>query len=83
MMMKMGWTEGQGLGKDGQGMRTPLVVKKTDSATAIIVHAPAKRTHPLPPPQPSAVAVAASASTTRLSARPYGHSAALVSWRTA
>ena len=54
MMMKMGWTEGQGLGKDGQGMRTPLVVKKTDSATAIIVHAPAKRTHPLPPPQPSA-----------------------------
>ena len=33
MLQKMGWSAGQGLGKDGQGMRTPLVAKKMDSAT--------------------------------------------------
>ena len=39
MLVRMGWSEGQGLGKDGQGMRTPLVAKKTDSATGVIVNA--------------------------------------------
>ena len=33
MLQKMGWSEGQGLGKDGQGMKTPLVARKTDGAT--------------------------------------------------
>ncbi|KAL0310513.1 UNVERIFIED_CONTAM: DNA-damage-repair/toleration protein, chloroplastic [Sesamum angustifolium] len=30
MMAKMGWKEGQGLGKQEQGITTPLVAKKTD-----------------------------------------------------
>lgn len=65
MMLKMGWSEGQGLGKDGQGMRTPLVVKKTDSATAIIVHAPAKRSTPHPHPPPASTSAPAKAVTFR------------------
>ena len=48
MLVKMGWSEGQGLGKDGQGMRTPLVAKKTDSSTGVIVNA-ADRFGPGPP----------------------------------
>jgi len=36
MLKKMGWKEGSGLGKDGQGMATPLVMKKTDVATGVI-----------------------------------------------
>merc|ERR1711971_1198715 len=31
MMKDMGWKEGSGLGKDAQGMATPLVMKKTDA----------------------------------------------------
>ena len=39
MMQKMGWSDGQGLGKEGQGMKTPLVAKKRDSATGVITNA--------------------------------------------
>ena len=57
MLQKMGWSEGQGLGKDGQGMRTPLVAKKTDSATAVVVNASDRFLPPpaanLPPPGPA------------------------------
>lgn len=40
MMEKMGWKEGEGLGKDGHGMKTPLMAKKTDRAQAVIMNAP-------------------------------------------
>lgn len=41
MMERMGWREGQGLGKSGEGMVTPLVLRKTDRMTGVIVNAPA------------------------------------------
>ena len=53
MLKSMGWSEGQGLGKEGQGMRTPLVAKKTDSATGVIVNADDRFAPPPPPPGPS------------------------------
>jgi len=36
MMKKMGWKEGQGCGKEAQGMTAPLIMKKVDRATAVI-----------------------------------------------
>jgi len=55
MLKKMGWKEGTGLGKDGQGMATPLVMKKTDQRTGTVVEG-AKREAPVaqPPGQPDA-----------------------------
>ncbi|KAK2991256.1 hypothetical protein RJ640_018013 [Escallonia rubra] len=37
MMAKMGWKEGQGLGRQEQGITTPLMAKKTDRRAGIIV----------------------------------------------
>ena len=51
MMERMGWREGQGLGKAGDGMTSCLVVKKTDARAGVIVNAPA----PKPAPQPTCV----------------------------
>merc|ERR1719487_397477 len=45
MLKKMGWKEGEGLGKEGQGMSAPLVMQKTDTATGKIVEG-AKRPVP-------------------------------------
>mmetsp|Transcript_106289 Transcript_106289/g.299047 ORF Transcript_106289/g.299047 Transcript_106289/m.299047 type:complete len:436 (+) Transcript_106289:107-1414(+) len=53
MMKKMGWKEGSGLGKDSQGMATPLVLQKTDKAAGKIVEG-AKREAPTPQGQPEA-----------------------------
>ena len=69
MLKSMGWSEGQGLGKDGQGMRTPLVAKKTDSATGVIVNAderfmggrPPPPAAGLPPPPPAGAAAGGAA----------------------
>lgn len=44
MMQKMGWKEGQGLGRAGQGMATPLIAKSDGRAGAgVIVNADARR----------------------------------------
>merc|ERR1719215_186588 len=43
MLKKMGWKEGTGLGKEGQGMQTPLVMKKTDRAAGVIAEGQGKR----------------------------------------
>ncbi|CAM8929995.1 hypothetical protein QQ045_021960 [Rhodiola kirilowii] len=39
MMAKMGWKQGQGLGKQEQGITTPLMAKKTDRRAGVIVNA--------------------------------------------
>jgi splicing factor 45 len=43
MMERMGWREGQGLGKAGDGMTSCLVVRKTDARAGVIVNAPAPK----------------------------------------
>eukprot|EP00897_Mesotaenium_endlicherianum_P004794 jgi/Mesen1/4342/ME000022S03631 len=62
MMAKMGWKAGQGLGKQEQGITTPLMARKTDKRAGVIVNAapiekpqapapaPAPASAPLPPP---------------------------------
>ena len=40
IMQKMGWREGEGLGKHGQGMLTPLRASKTGRLAAVVVPAP-------------------------------------------
>eukprot|EP01025_Chloroclados_australasicus_P006456 TRINITY_DN12082_c1_g2_i6.p2 TRINITY_DN12082_c1_g2~~TRINITY_DN12082_c1_g2_i6.p2 ORF type:complete len:257 (+),score=65.42 TRINITY_DN12082_c1_g2_i6:165-935(+) len=45
LLEKMGWKEGQGLGKQQQGMATPLIAQKTDKRSGIIVNAQTQITH--------------------------------------
>lgn len=53
MLQKMGWSEGSGLGKMGQGMKTPLMAKKMDANTGTIVNAPERPVSRPAPPVPS------------------------------
>ncbi|KAH8938725.1 hypothetical protein BDL97_16G099300 [Sphagnum fallax] len=41
MMARMGWKEGQGLGKQEQGITVPLMARKTDKRAGVIVNAAA------------------------------------------
>lgn len=40
MMEKMGWKQGEGLGRDKQGIKAPLILQKVDNRTGVIVQAP-------------------------------------------
>eukprot|EP00873_Tetraselmis_striata_P005029 jgi/Tetstr1/425293/TSEL_015744.t1 len=53
MMAKMGWKEGQGLGRTKQGMITPLVAQKTDTHAGVIINAQPSAPPPGPPQQPT------------------------------
>jgi len=53
MMKKMGWKEGSGLGKDGQGMAAPLVMKKTDARAGVITEGQRRSEAPPQPQQAS------------------------------
>ena len=55
MMMKMGWKEGQGLGKSDQGMTTPLEVRKDGARSGVIVAAPETFVRAPEAPEPSKV----------------------------
>lgn len=46
MMAKMGWKAGQGLGKQEQGITTPLMAKKTDRRAGVIVNASEPKQQP-------------------------------------
>jgi splicing factor 45 len=39
LMQSMGWSEGEGLGRERQGMATPIILQKTDKQAGIIVNA--------------------------------------------
>ncbi|KAL3585647.1 hypothetical protein D5086_012514 [Populus alba] len=43
MMEKIGWKEGQGLGKQEQVIKTPLIAKKTNRRAGVIVNASEKK----------------------------------------
>ncbi|KAI4836745.1 RNA-binding protein [Plasmodium brasilianum] len=40
MMEKMGWKKGEGLGKDKQGIKAPLILQKVDKRSGVIIQAP-------------------------------------------
>lgn len=48
LMKSMGWTEGEGLGKERQGIAAPIILQKTDARTGVIVSAQSMPGAPLP-----------------------------------
>jgi len=63
LLQRMGWKEGEGLGKNRQGMATPIIHQKTDKRAGIIVAA-----EPLPSsaPKPRQVGLVARGGAGRL-----------------
>eukprot|EP00933_Yihiella_yeosuensis_P029836 TRINITY_DN23494_c0_g5_i1.p1 TRINITY_DN23494_c0_g5~~TRINITY_DN23494_c0_g5_i1.p1 ORF type:complete len:391 (+),score=130.43 TRINITY_DN23494_c0_g5_i1:93-1265(+) len=61
MMKKMGWKEGSGLGKDGQGMAAPLIMQKTDQRAGKIVEGAKREATAQPAGQPDPKAAKAAA----------------------
>ncbi|KAJ1622368.1 hypothetical protein T492DRAFT_633944 [Pavlovales sp. CCMP2436] len=57
LMRKMGWAQGQGLGKSGQGMTTPLVAVRTGKSATIINAQPQMLPPAMLPPPASPVAL--------------------------
>eukprot|EP00892_Ulva_mutabilis_P003856 jgi/Ulvmu1/1842/UM119_0061.1 len=56
LMKSMGWSEGEGLGKERQGISAPIILQKTDARTGVIVNAQPIAGRPaLPPGNPSRV----------------------------
>lgn len=49
MMQKFGYKVGEGLGKQGQGIKTPLIVKKVNDSSGIIEQSNISLTHLIPP----------------------------------
>ena len=52
MMKGMGWSEGEGLGRERQGMATPIILQKTDKRSGVIVAAEPLNKPAAPPPAP-------------------------------
>lgn len=55
MMARMGWKEGQGLGKQEQGITVPLMARKTDKRAGVIVNAAQPAAVVVPEKKPPAV----------------------------
>lgn len=62
MLEKMGWKHGEGLGREKQGILAPLVARKTDKRSGVIVQGsekpksiPNRQTMDQPGPPPSRV----------------------------
>ena len=36
LLKKMGWTEGEGLGREGQGIREPIIARKVNNGQAVL-----------------------------------------------
>ena len=49
MMQKCGYRVGEGLGKQGQGIRTPLIVRKTTDSSGIIEQSSIPLSYFIPP----------------------------------
>lgn len=57
MMARMGWKEGQGLGKQEQGITVPLMARKTDKRAGVIVNAAAAAAAAAAAPAPASMAM--------------------------
>ena len=49
MMQKFGYKVGEGLGKQGQGIKTPLIVKKVNDSSGIIEQSNISLSYLIPP----------------------------------